>query len=324
MDKSYKHFDLKERTLIYWWRKEHLSLREMARRLRRSHSSISRELRRNLWCRQPYFPRGAQLLAAYRVQRRATRKRLKSNQVRAYVQKKLEIGWTPELIAGRLKPQGAMPSVCHESIYQYIYCRAPHLIAYLPRQHPKRKRKRPYRKPGERITNRTGLERRPRAATTRQAYGHWEADMLVAGNRQHGVNVLVERKSRLTHNSFLANKTAMATKQAILRRLKAYPNALTQSITYDNGSENTCHEEVNAALCTKSFFCAPYHSWEKGSVEQINGLIRRFFPKGTNFEQLGSAQIHRIEQLLNHRPRKCLDYRTPYEVFREARGALQS
>jgi IS30 family transposase len=322
MGKNYSHFDHKERTLIYWWRKEPLSLREMGRRLRRSHTSISRELKRNGWCGKEYFPRGAQLLAGYRRQDRVHRERLKSKQVRAYVQQKLHMGWTPELIAGRIKQQGELPLVCHESIYQYIYCVAPDLIPCLPRHHPKRKPKQPYRKTGERIKNRTGLERRPNAATTRQEYGHWEADMIVAGDRQHGLNVLVERKSRLTHISLLEDKTAAVTKHVIRRRLQRYPTALTQSITYDNGSENTLHEEINEALDTQSFFCAPYHSWEKGSVEQVNGLIRRFLPKGTNFHELGQGELNRIEKLLNHRPRKCLQYRTPYEVFREARGAL--
>jgi len=163
---------------------------------------------------------------------------------------------------------------------------------------------------------------RPLAATARRECGHWEADMLVAGDRPHGLNVLVDRKSRLTLMSFLKTKAAAATKKVMLRRLRAYPRSLTQSMTYDNGSENTLHEELNEALGTESFFCAPYHSWEKGSVEQVNGLIRRFFPKGTNFHELGHREIHRIEKLLNNRPRKCLHYRTPYEVFREARGAL--
>jgi len=239
-----------------------------------------------------------------------------------YVQQKLHRGWTPELIAGRLKQQRLLPAVCHEAIYQYIYQVAPQLIGYLPRHHLKRKPKWPSRKTGERITDRTGLEQRPLAATERQEYGHWEADMIVAGTRTHGLNVLVERKSRLTHISFLAKKTAAATRKAILRRLTRHPSALRQSITYDNGSENTCHEEINGALHTKSFFCAPYHSWEKGSVEQVNGLIRRFLPKGINFRHLGPAVLNRIEKLLNNRPRKCLGYRTPYEVFREARGAL--
>jgi len=101
--------------------------------------------------------------------------------------------------------------------------------------------------------------------------GHWEADMIVAGDRNHGLNVLVERKSRLTHISILPNKTAATTRQVMRRRLHTYPASLKQSITYDNGSENTCHEELNEALGTTSFFCAPYHSWEKGSVEQGNG-----------------------------------------------------
>ncbi len=129
--------------------------------------------------------------------------------------------------------------------------------------------------------------------------------MLVAGNRTHGLNVLVERKSRVTHISFLAQKRAAATRKAILRRLTRYPSVLRQSITYENGSENTCHEEINEALRSQSFFGAPYHSWEKGSVEQVNGLIRRFLPKGTNFHHLGPAALNRIEKLLNNRPRKC-------------------
>jgi len=322
MPKRYQHLDLTERTLIAGWRHDLLSLREIARRLQRSHASISRELRRNLWRGGSYWPPGAQILARARLQHRAYRERLKSKSVRAYVHQQLPKGWTPELIAGRLHRQRELPTVCHEAIYQYIYCDAPDLIASLPRHHAKRKTKRPYRKTGERIKNRTGVELRPQAATTRRACGHWEADMLVAGDRQHGLNVLVDRKSRLTHIRVLKDKTAAATKHAILRRLQAYPASLTQSITYDNGSENTLHEEINVALGTQSFFCAPYHSWEKGSVEQVNGLIRRFFPKGTNFQALGRTAIHRVEQLLNNRPRKCLHYRTPYEVFREARGAL--
>jgi len=322
MEQCYKHFDHKERTLIYWWRKETLSLREIARRLRRSHTSVSRELRRNRWCRKEYFSRGAQILAADRLQYRAKRDRLKSKLVRTYVHEKLSIGWTPELIAGRLKQQGELPTVCHESIYQYIYCRAQHLIASLPRHHRKRRPKRPYRKTGERIKNRTGIEQRPKAVEKRRECGHWEADMIVAGDLNHGLNVLVERKSRLTHISLLKNKTAAARNQVMRRRLNTYPASLKQSITYDNGSENTCHEELNEALGTTSFFCAPYHSWEKGSVEQVNGLIRRFLPKGTNFHELEQGEINRIEKLLNNRPRKCLNYRTPYEVFREARGAL--
>lgn len=235
---------------------------------------------------------------------------------------KVPLGWTPELIAGRIKQQGTLPSVCHEAIYQYIDSAAIALRAFLPRHHRQRKPKQPYRKTGARIKNRIGLENWPQAATTRQTCGHWEVDMIAAGDRTHGLKVLVERKSRLTHITCLAQKTATETRKIRVRRLKHYPRVLRQSITYDNGSETTCHEASNATLGTTSFFCAPDHSWEKGSVEQVNGLIRRFLPKGTNFNTVEPGLFNQIEKLLNNRLRKCLEYRTPYEVFRETRGAL--
>ena len=179
-----------------------------ARRLQRSHASISRELRRNLWGGRQYWPPRAQILARARLQNRACRERLKSKRGRAYVHQQLQKGWTPELIAGRLHRQKKLPSVCHESIYQYIYAVAPDLSGLLPRHHAKRKPKRPYRKTGARIPNRTSVALHAPAATARREYGHWEADTLVAGDRQHGLNVLVERKSRLTHLSLLVTKTA--------------------------------------------------------------------------------------------------------------------
>jgi len=108
----------------------------------------------------------------------------------------------------------------------------------------------------------------------------------------------------------------------MLRRLSTHPEELVLSITYDKGTENVLHEEMNKKREAQSYFCAPYHSWEKGSVEQVNGLIRRFFPKGTDFSNVTTADINRVEKLLNNRPRKCLKYRTPYEVFRKACGAL--
>ena len=131
------------------------------------------------------------------------------------------------------------------------------LIAYLPRYHHKRKPKRSYRKTGEQIKNRISVALRPLAATVRRECGHWEVDMIVAGDRQHGLNVLVDGKSRLTHIRFLGYKTAAATKKVMLRRLKGYPGSLTQSMTYDTGRENTLHEGMNKALGTEPLFCAP-------------------------------------------------------------------
>jgi len=213
--------------------------------------------------------------------------------------------------------------VCHEAIYQYIYIQAPDLIAYLARKHKKRRTKNPYRGTVERIKNRVSIALRPTQADDREMVGHWESDSMVGGDRKSGLNVLLERVTRLVNISLMKNKTAQETKSAVTRRLSNHPDELVKSITYDNGSENVLHQEINDKLGVQSFFCEPYHSWEKGSVEQINGLIRRYLPKGTDFNNVTAAEINRIEKLLNNRPRKCLNYRTPYEMFRLASGALK-
>ena len=144
--------------------------------------------------------------------------------------------------------------------------------------------------------------------------GHWESDSMVGGDRKSGLNVVIERVTRLVNISLMANKTAKEAKSAVTRRLSKHAGELVKSITYDNGSENVLHQEINAKLGVQSFFCKPYHSWEKGSVEQVNGLIRRYLPKGSNFNNVTAAEINRIEKRLNNRPRKCLNYRTPRDV----------
>ena len=322
MGKHYSHLDTRERTLIKRWHGQNVSLREMGRRLNRDHSTISRELRRNLWCGKHYYIRGAQIIYARRLKERAQRFRLKSPKTRNFVVAKIKSGWTPEIISGRLKTLGQADYVCHESIYQYIYIEAKELIPFLPRKHVKRHHKHPYRTTGERIKNRVSIEQRPTEVSTRNVVGHWESDSVVGGDRQFGLNVLVERATRLTNISILKSKSAAETKKAIVRRLANHPRVLRQSITYDNGSENVLHQKINEILDTQSYFCQPYHSWEKGSVEQINGLIRREFPKGTDFSKVTPMGINALEKRLNNRPRKCLNYKTPYEAYTEACGAL--
>lgn len=322
MATHYTHLNKTERTLIKDWKNQHIPLREIGRRINRSHTTISRELRRNLWCGKHYYIRSAQEFYEYRLKQRAQRYRLKTQSTRNFVHQKLAIGWTPELIAGRLRTFNPEQYVCHESIYQYIYLEAPELIECLARKHKKRRTKHPYRGTVECIKNRVSITQRPTEVDDRETVGHWESDSIVGGDRKSGLNVIVERSTRLVNMSFMKNKTARATKSVILRRLSNHPDELVKSITYDNGTENVLHSEINEKLGTQSFFCEPYHSWEKGSVEQVNGLIRRYLPKGTDFNNVTAAEINRIEKRLNNRPRKCLHYRTPYEMFSLARGAL--
>ena len=323
MGKKYTHLSFAERTCIYWWLKDRISIREMARRLGRHHSTVSREMRRNLWyANTEYFPSGAQKIYEWRLRRRAKRLRLKSDFTRNYVVERLKAGWTPELIAGRLRRQYPEHAVCHEAIYQFIYKEQPALHQLLPRKHKKRREKRPYRKSVSAIKNRVSVQHRPPRANSRTLLGHWESDSVISSCRKLALNVLIERKSRLVHISLMKEKTAECNHQTIVKRLNNYSPKLVRSITYDNGTENTSHQKTNQSLKTKSFFCEPYHSWEKGSVEQVNGLIRRFIPKGSDFNSISSNDINRIEKLLNNRPRKCLNYQTPYEVFRNLSGAL--
>lgn len=319
---SYSHLDRRERTLIKDWHNQNISLREIGRRLHRSHTTISRELRRNLWCGKHYYIRGAQEMYERRLKWRAQRYRLKTASIRRFVTCKLVCGWTPELIAGRMREFDPDNYACHESIYQYIYIEAPKLIKFLARKHKKRRPKYPYRKGGEKVKNRTPIDQRPVDVESRNTIGHWESDTVVGADRSVSLNVVIERSSRLVNISLIKNKTAAETKSALIRRLANHPKELVKSITYDNGTENVLHQDINDSLDSLSFFCAPYHSWEKGSVEQVNGLIRRVFPKGTDFNSVTHAEINRIEKLLNNRPRKCLNYQTPYEVFRKACGAL--
>ena len=318
----YLHLDKTERNRIKTWSDKGLSCREIGRRLNRSHSTISRELSRNLWCGKYYYFLQAQRFYEDRLKTRAQRYRLKSEALRDTVHAKLALGWTPELISGRLKVIDPERYICHESIYQYIYIQAQQLIEYLSRRHKKRRTKFSYRKTGERIKGRVSISKRPARVNKRQALGHRESDTMVGGDRKSGLNVIIERATRLVNISFMPDKSAAQTRKVVVRRLRNHPDDLVQSITYDNGSENFLHREINKKLDRSSYFCEPYHSWEKGSVEQVNGLIRRFYPKGTDLGTLTSSAINRVEKLLNNRPRKCLNYKAPYEAFREASGAL--
>jgi IS30 family transposase len=333
MKNIYTHLSLWERTAIFrWYHYEKQSMREIARRLDRNHSTISREISRNT-CREPslmkyriyiptYYPHPAHRMARYRLRTRASRPKLKGNHTQQYVINKLQKGWSPEIIAGRLKHHPNLEPVSHEAIYQFIYKESPGLVKCLARQHKHRRKKFPTRKFHTNIANKTMICDRPEHINNRSEYGHWESDTIESKGRNGGLNVLVERASRLTHITKLNSKKASATEKAIIRRLSRHPVNMTKSITYDNGSENAGHQKINEQLNTNSYFCQPYHSWEKGAVEQVNSLIRRFIPKKTDISEISGREIYKIEKLLNNRPRKCLNYRTPYEVFREQCGAL--
>lgn len=325
MGKRYGHLSLEEREKISIFRAEGRGPSEIGRLLDRDRKTIARELVRNAprVYQGYYLAHKAHERAKARKQSAGHREWLKGLKLQRRVEKMLKEGWSPELIAGRLKQQKRASTVSHESIYRWVYEKRPDLIGYLPRRHKKRHKKghsRKHRK--SHIPNRISLSERSEAANQREEFGHWEADAMVSRASKAAGQVLVERKSRYLKLTRVAQKTAAQTRAVINRRLARYPQGARLSITYDNGSENTEHERVNKVLGTNSYFCNPYHSWEKGTVENTIGLVRRYIPKRTDLAKLRKQDIRFVERRLNNRPRKCLGFQTPAEVFNQLRGAL--
>jgi IS30 family transposase len=315
---SYRHLTIEEREEIAIGLASGSSKRAIARSLNRNQSTISRECARN---KPPlnkvrYRANCAHQRSCDYKKKSHARERLKSEETRLYVAEKLSLGWTPEIIAGRIKQEGNLPTTNYESIYQWIYSGRRDLIALLPRAHRKRRKRGSAKyKHTSKIPNRVPIENRPLPADMREEIGHWEADTAVSGQSNAAIAVIIERVSRLVKIRLIPSKSAQHMSQALIDCLLPLPTQFRKSITYDNGSENTSHQDINSTLGTHSFFCTPYHSWEKGSVEQVIGLIRRTYPKKTDWALLSASDIATIEFQLNHRPRKCLDFKSPSEVF---------
>lgn len=312
--KSYMHLKAHERDRIAVWRSRGLSLRDIAKKIGRPASTISRELNRNRG-RKGYWPHKAQQRALWRRQNSHKRTRLKSRVLRHEVEQMLTKGWSPELIAGRLRrKRPELPSITYEAIYQWIYAERPDLVGYLARAHPKRKRRWKLSTRKIRIPDRVSIRQRPQQINDRAQPGHWETD-LVVGSGRAALQVAHERQTRYTRLRKIPNKSAAESRVALQSILGVLPPALRRSITYDNGPENAEHQQLNLALGMRSWFCEPYHSWEKAQVENANGLIRRFIPKRMNLDQLPDAEIQKVETWMNERPKKVLDYQTPSEAF---------
>jgi IS30 family transposase len=321
---SYSHLTVEERDQISVLKAEGLSLRRIAKELGRNHTTISRELDRNAppVRKGRYLSHKAHERSVERKSQAHQRDRLKNEDIRQYVELGLSTHWSPEQISGRMPRDLEGQTISHEAIYQYIYKERHDLVEALTRHHRKRQKRghsRKHRKPH--IPNRISIENRPKFVEKRIQVGHWERDSLVSRASKACLDVKVERKSRKLLLNKLERKTAEAVRIVVIASLKPFPSHLRRSLTYDNGTEHAEHEKINKALGTKSYFCHPYSSWERGTNENMNGLIRRFFPKKTDFSKVSVKQIKRIEFLLNNRPRKCLNYKTPDEVFLRC-GAL--
>lgn len=320
---KYKRLTVTEREEIFLLFNQGLSIREIGRRLGRNHGSISREITSTPG---GYSPTKAAKRA--REERgKSRKKKLDEGVLKHYVVKKLGHHWSPEQIAGRLKSIHCPTTVSYETIYQFVYSKEGKKNKYfefLRKAHKRRSLKRGRSSQKGRkvfIPNRAWIEARPEEAINRETVGHLEGD-LMEGKRTTGgaVSVVTDRKSGLVMLDKLAGKNSLLRMVPLLKRFDRYPGSLHRTITFDNGTENVEHELLARYVNCQTYFAHPYHSWEKGTVENTIGLVREFIPKGTDLTGVKQKDLNAISLMLNDRPRKRLGFKTPSEVLSEETG----
>ena len=321
---SYIHLTLDERETLEYLLQGEKSLRGIAQEMGRSPSTISRELRRNC------TPRGYKDHRAHRLyeqRRKACQpcKKLSYEKLWKHILDKIPDGWTPETIAGRLPmdyPDDPAMRICHETIYHSIYTNAKlhHLIQYLPQSRPKR-RKRGQEKTGRAPSNPdgTGIDQRPAIVEERIRFGDFEGDLIVGAGQSGYIMTLVCRTSRLLIAKKCTKKEAELVADCIIDSLLDMPESWVNTLTFDNGTEFFAHKKMATALNADVYFAQPYSPWQRGTNENTNGLIRRYLPKGTSFKHLTQKHLDIIVEQINNRPRKCLGYKTPNEIFQKQR-----
>lgn len=306
-----------ERDKIGVWLAEKLSMRAIARNLKRSVSSISDEVKRNsVDC--VYRPHQAQLLSEERNRASRSLNPLKTPYLYSYVVRKLRSGWSPEQISGRLRKNSKGKTVlCHETIYRYIYSdegKEKELSQYLTFSHYRRRKwhnRSIYRRG---VANRTSIRLRPEEIETRETFGHWETDIVEGAKHIGGIQTMLERKTRYFKGQLIPTIDSEYDIWVQKKLIQKYPPLARKSVTMDNGRENYNHDKLRH-IGTTTYFCDPYCSWQKGSNENHNGVLRRYIPKKSDLTKLTQPELNAILQEINNRPRKCLGYETSYEAF---------
>lgn len=319
---KYKHLSVEEREKIQEMLWQKASIRDIAGAINRSPSSVSREIARN---RPPihnqYTPRVAHERALKYRSHRGRTERLKNDRIRSYVTERLKRRWSPEQIAGAICNETGF-HISHEAIYQFVYARVD-LYGKLNgedlRPYLRRRRKRRIPK-GARRCQRIkpygiSIESRPSIVSEKLRFGDWEGDTVESCNHMPGVNTLLERKSGMVFVTKLFAKDARATARAVALRFSSLPPHMRRTLTLDNGPENSGWKTIEACTGAHCFFAHPYASHERGANENANGLLRDYFPKGTDFRMIHSSELRAVERSINTRPRKRLGWKTPLEVF---------
>lgn len=314
---KYKHINQEQRIQIEALLKAGVKISKIAELIGMNRSTVYRELKRNSGKRAGYRAHIAHQLALERKERFRCRRKL-SQPVIAFIREKLQAYWSPEQIWGYCKskdiPMVSLPVIYAfiaedkkqgGSLYQYLR------IAYKPYRRKYAKNK----KAKEKISDKLSIEKRPPEVLHKTQIGHWEVDTIVGKKHQGRVLTITERKSLFTLLAPIGSEAAKDVKKQLINRLASYPKAVL-SITSDNGTEFALHKQISHKLHVPFYFTHPYSAWEKPIVENINGLIRQFLPKKTtDLRNISFETLHMIENHLNNRPRKSLNWKTPLEVF---------
>jgi transposase, IS30 family len=312
--RQYRRITHEDRCQIYALNKQGSSQQKIAEHLGISQGAVSRELRRNRG-KRGYRLKQAQAKAEARQAVRSKPRKLTAALRRRIERQMREKRWSPEQVSGWLDGQGI--ALSHERIYRMIWQdkREGGDLWRCLRRRGKRYNKRSGTNAGRGlIPNRIDISERPAIVASKSRVGDWEGDTVVGAGHKGSLLTLVERKTMLAKIVLLPRATAAITRRAAVRKLKPVGD-FVHTITFDNGKEFAAHQDIASALDTKIFFATPYHAWERGLNENTNGLIRDFFPKGTDFSTITRAEVAKVERLLNARPRKTLGFRSPQEVF---------
>lgn len=327
MGKHYSRLNDGERVTIMMMRLKGCGMSEIARAIGRHKSTISRELRVDPYSEElAYNAFRAETYAKVRWRRwRKGRKLKPGNWLFAFVAHKLRRGWSPLQIAGRLKrmyPDDPKRRVSHEAIYKALYVLPRgelrrELLACLRQGHQHRWPRSRGQTRRERLPEELRIAARPEEVGKRLVPGHWEGDLLKGASNRSAVATLIERQSRFVLLGKMAGSDALAAQECFERLFNEVPQGLRKSLTYDRGSEMARHRELSRRTGVKVFFADPYAPWQRGSNENVNGLVRQYLPKGTDLSVHSQAELDRIADLLNGRPRKVLDFKTPLEAMAE-------
>lgn len=326
---SYHHFSEHERYVIYHLKLYGLSLREIGRRLGRHHTNISREIKRNGSPYTVYYHGNAQPQADARASQPRHHRKASNKLLYNHVCHQIQKDWSPDEISKRLildYPNDKQMRCSIEGIYQWVFKDAQaggYLYTHLRRCHKKRKKQRKYGSLRGLIPNRVSIHDRPKEVALRNRVGDWEGDTVEGCKGTGGIATHVERRSRYLIAARLTDKTSNTFTSQTIKAFRVVPRVFRHTLTLDNGKENAYFQTVERKTGITVYFADPYSSWQRGLNENTNGLLRQYFPKGSSFKNMTDKALAEAVKKINHRPRKCLGYRTPHEVFNSAKsGAL--